>query len=48
LGGCQELFGVNADLMCFGKAMSNGTSIACVAGKKEYMKELMVRIFHFN
>jgi glutamate-1-semialdehyde 2,1-aminomutase len=40
LGGCQELYGVQADLMCYGKAMSNGTSIACIAGKKEYMKEL--------
>ena len=40
LGGCQELYGVNADLMTFGKAMSNGTSIACVCGKREYMKEL--------
>lgn len=40
LGGCQELYGVQADIVCYGKAMSNGTSIACVAGKKEYMKEL--------
>lgn len=40
LGGCQELYDVQADLVCYGKAMSNGTSMACVAGRKEYIKEL--------
>lgn len=40
LGGCQEYYGVGADIVCLGKAMSNGNSISCVAGKAEYMREL--------
>jgi hypothetical protein len=40
LGGCQELYGVDADLICLGKALSNGTALAAICGKKEYMKEM--------
>ena len=45
--GAQHLYGVKPDLCTFGKAMANGFSVACVAGKKEIMElgsiELMGR-----
>ena len=36
--GAQHLFGVKPDLCTFGKAMSNGFSVACVAGRREIME----------
>jgi glutamate-1-semialdehyde 2,1-aminomutase len=35
--GAQHLYGVNPDLCTFGKAMANGFSVSCVAGKREIM-----------
>lgn len=32
MGGATEYFGVKPDLACFGKAIGNGASIACVVG----------------
>lgn len=40
LSGIQELSGVIPDLACYGKAMSNGTSLSALVGKKDLMKEL--------
>ena len=37
IGGAQEIFGLEPDLTTFGKAMSNGFSVAAVAGKKDLM-----------
>ena len=37
--GAQYLYGVEPDLCTFGKAMANGFSVSCVAGKKEIMKQ---------
>jgi glutamate-1-semialdehyde 2,1-aminomutase len=37
LKGAQNIFGISPDLCTFGKAMANGYSLACVAGKKEIM-----------
>lgn len=35
--GAQHLYGVSPDLCTFGKAMANGFSVSCVAGKREIM-----------
>jgi glutamate-1-semialdehyde aminotransferase len=40
LGGAQELFGVDADLAGYAKAMANGYPISTYLGKREYMSEL--------
>ena len=37
--GAQHKYGLNPDITTFGKAMSNGYSVACVAGKKEIMSQ---------
>ena len=36
--GAQHTYGVTPDLCTFGKAMSNGFSVACVAGKRQIME----------
>lgn len=36
--GAQHAYGVTPDLCTFGKAMANGFSVACVAGKREIME----------
>ena len=36
--GAQHTYGVTPDLCTFGKAMSNGFSVACIAGKREIME----------
>lgn len=38
LKGAQSLYGVQPDLSTFGKAMANGFSVACLAGKSEIMR----------
>jgi glutamate-1-semialdehyde 2,1-aminomutase len=38
LKGAQHIYGVTPDLCTFGKAMANGFSVACVAGKREIME----------
>jgi len=35
--GAQHLFGVSPDLCTFGKAMANGFSVSCIAGRREIM-----------
>lgn len=37
LGGCQEYYGVRADLCMYGKAYANGYITAAVAGKAKYL-----------
>jgi glutamate-1-semialdehyde 2,1-aminomutase len=37
LKGAQNIYGIEPDLCTFGKAMANGYSLACLAGKKEIM-----------
>jgi glutamate-1-semialdehyde aminotransferase len=39
-GGAQEHFGVQADLVCFGKALGNGMPISALAGPAETMDGL--------
>ena len=36
--GAQHMYGVTPDICTFGKAMANGFSVACIAGKREIMK----------
>jgi glutamate-1-semialdehyde 2,1-aminomutase len=36
--GAQHVYGVRPDLCTFGKAMANGFSVACVAGRREIME----------
>ena len=38
IGGAQEVFGIEPDITTFGKAMSNGFSVAAVGGKKDIME----------
>lgn len=36
--GAQHVYGVTPDICTFGKAMANGFSVACVAGRREIME----------
>jgi glutamate-1-semialdehyde 2,1-aminomutase len=38
LKGAQHLYGVQPDLCTFGKAMANGYSVSCVAGRRDIME----------
>mgnify|MGYP003338102268 CR=1 FL=1 len=38
--GAGSLFGVSADISCFGKGIANGYPLSAIVGKKQYMKEL--------
>jgi glutamate-1-semialdehyde 2,1-aminomutase len=38
LKGAQYYYGIEPDICTFGKAMANGFSVACVAGKREIME----------
>jgi glutamate-1-semialdehyde aminotransferase len=40
LGGAQEYFGVEADLVSYAKAVANGYPLSVYAGKREYMERL--------
>ncbi|HKF25130.1 MAG TPA: aminotransferase class III-fold pyridoxal phosphate-dependent enzyme, partial [Candidatus Acidoferrum sp.] len=39
-GGCQELFGIRADLATYGKVLAGGMPIGVLAGKAKYMDAL--------
>ena len=41
LGGAQEKFGIDADLIAFAKAMANGHPISALAGKKIWMSQIL-------
>jgi len=40
-GGAQELFGVQADLVTYGKAMANGYTISALAGPNQFMDRIL-------
>lgn len=40
LGGTQALFGIRADLACYGKVIGGGFPVGAVCGKREYMDAL--------
>jgi glutamate-1-semialdehyde 2,1-aminomutase len=48
LGGAQEYFGVQADLMCYSKAVANGMPISILAGRRDVMKLCEKDIFFFT
>ncbi len=48
LGGAQEYFGVQADLMCYSKAVANGMPLSILAGRKDIMSLCDRDIFFFT
>jgi glutamate-1-semialdehyde 2,1-aminomutase/spore coat polysaccharide biosynthesis protein SpsF len=36
LGGAAELYGIQPDIICMGKALGNGVPISCMVGHREY------------
>jgi glutamate-1-semialdehyde 2,1-aminomutase len=48
LGGAQEYFGVQADLVCYSKAIANGMPISVLAGRKDIMKLCDRDVFFFT
>jgi glutamate-1-semialdehyde aminotransferase len=48
LGGAQEYFGVQADLMCYSKAVANGMPISVLAGRGDVMQLCEKDIFFFT
>ena len=45
-GGVQELYGVNADLCTFAKAVANGYPISVLAGREEIMRKIGKGVAH--
>jgi len=45
-GGVQQLYGVNADLCTFAKAMANGYPISVLAGREEIMRKIGKGVAH--
>jgi glutamate-1-semialdehyde 2,1-aminomutase len=45
-GGVQELYGVNADICTFAKAVGNGYPISVVAGREEIMRKIGQGVAH--
>ncbi|MGQ0602766.1 MAG: guanitoxin biosynthesis PLP-dependent transaminase GntE [Anaerolineales bacterium] len=45
-GGAQELFGVQADLVTYAKAMGNGYPVAAFGGKREIMQQIGQGVIH--
>jgi len=48
LGGAQEYFGVNADLVCFSKAIANGMPLSVLVGRADVMSLLDHDVFFFT
>ncbi|MEJ2196172.1 MAG: aminotransferase class III-fold pyridoxal phosphate-dependent enzyme [Ignavibacteriaceae bacterium] len=48
LGGAQEYFGVDADLVTFSKAVANGMPLSILCGKKDVMKVLDEDVFFYT
>jgi glutamate-1-semialdehyde aminotransferase len=48
LGGAQERFGVQADLMCYSKAIANGMPLAVLAGRADVMRLCDKDVFFFT
>src|SRR5262245_54997566 len=48
LGGAQERFGVQADLMCYSKAIANGMPLAVLAGRSDVMRLCDKDVFYFT
>ncbi len=48
MGGAAEVYNVESDITCYGKAMSNGRGISAVVGDEEYLERLLDRVFYSN
>lgn len=48
LGGAQQYFGVDADLICFSKAVANGMPLSILCGKRSLMQLCDKDIFFFT
>jgi len=48
LGGAQERFGVQADLVCFSKAIANGMPLSVLTGRAEVMRLCDKDVFFFT
>jgi len=48
LGGAQERFGVQADLMCYSKAIANGMPLAVLAGRADVMRLCERDVFFYT
>lgn len=48
VGGAQQYFGVDADLICFSKAVANGMPLSVLCGKQEFMQLCDRDIFFFT
>src|SRR5262245_19356978 len=48
LGGAQERFGVQADLMCYSKAIANGMPLAVLGGRADVMRLFERDVFFFT
>jgi glutamate-1-semialdehyde 2,1-aminomutase len=48
LGGAQEYYSVDADIVCFSKAVANGMPLSVLAGKSEIMDLLEGDVFFFT
>ncbi|MEN6348809.1 MAG: aminotransferase class III-fold pyridoxal phosphate-dependent enzyme, partial [Syntrophomonas sp.] len=47
-GGAQELFGISADLVTFGKGLSNGFPLSAICGRADIMKMMNDIFFSFT
>ncbi len=45
LGGAQEMYGVEPDLVAFGKGMANGYPISAVAGRRDLLEQIEQGVF---
>ena len=48
LGGCQEIFGITADIVTYGKVIGGGLPIGVVAGKAKYLDYTDGGVWQFN
>ena len=48
LGGAQEYYDIDADILCFSKAIANGMPLSVLCGKSEIMKLLEKEVFFFT
>lgn len=48
VGGAQAYFGVDADLVCYSKAIANGMPLSVLAGRKDIMKLLEKDVFFYT
>jgi glutamate-1-semialdehyde aminotransferase len=48
LGGAPEHYGVKPDMVCYGKALSNGRGISALVGPSEWMDLASDRVFYSN